>query len=85
MSIHRGQKNAGGVAPVLFSQPAAWAFAGMSRTAWFAAKSAGLLPAPVYIGTSPRPMWRRADLESWAANLPTSRREAVTGGVASVA
>jgi predicted DNA-binding transcriptional regulator AlpA len=66
--------------PVLLSQPQAWAFCGLTRTAWFGLKSANALPAAVYLPTSSRPFWRRADLEAWIAKLPTSRRESVNAG-----
>lgn len=63
--------------PVLLSQPQAWAFVGLSRSGWFALRSSGQLPDPVYPTTSSRPYWRREELEVWASTLPTSRRESV--------
>ncbi|MBN9518319.1 hypothetical protein J0H58_07345 [bacterium] len=72
----RRRKTPAVMPPILLSQPEAWAFVGLSRSAWFTEKAAGNIPNPVCVRTSPRPRWRRADLEAWVATLPTSHREA---------
>jgi predicted DNA-binding transcriptional regulator AlpA len=59
-------------APLLLNQPAAWAFLGLSRSAWFRLKGAGKLPRPVSVpGCGPH--WRKTDLEKWVENLRNAR------------
>ncbi len=59
--------------PLLLDQEGAWSLLGLSRTTFFALKSAGKLPAPVELPAGGI-MYRRADLERWAEKLKTSRR-----------
>jgi predicted DNA-binding transcriptional regulator AlpA len=54
--------------PLLLPQPAAWRYAGLSRSGWFRLRSQGALPAPVRVKGAGL-LWRRADLEQWAARL----------------
>ncbi|MFO0821633.1 MAG: hypothetical protein U0792_00575 [Gemmataceae bacterium] len=50
--------------PQSLSQPQAWAYLGLSRSAWFRLKSAGLLPKPITLaGAGDR--WRKRDLDDW--------------------
>src|SRR5262249_19043974 len=62
---------AAAVVPLLLSQTEAMAFVGLKRTSWFEAKAAGELPPHVIINGVP--MWRRSDLEAWAARLKPGR------------
>lgn len=69
----RAAKSSAPAAPIILSQPAAWAYVGLSRAEWFRLKSAGKLPEPVYMPSSTWPKWRVADLDKWAASLPSTR------------
>ena len=53
----------------MLSQPQAWDYAGVSRSEWFRLKAGGLLPRPVFLAGSPRPRYRRADLDAFVASL----------------
>jgi hypothetical protein len=55
----------------LLRQPLAWKFAGLRRTAWFAAKAAGRLPQPVEVNGVL--YWRRSDLEAFVSRLQPAR------------
>ncbi|MCE9560428.1 MAG: hypothetical protein K8U57_00075 [Planctomycetes bacterium] len=59
--------------PQTFAQPDAWQYLGLSRSAWFRAKSADLLPRPIHIeGTGDR--WRRKDLDQWLERQKPRRK-----------
>ena len=61
-----------------------WLVVGLSRTSWFAAKSAGQTPAGVAVPGRKRPMYVRASLLAWAEKLPKFRlaaKAAVTAPV----
>jgi predicted DNA-binding transcriptional regulator AlpA len=50
--------------PQLLDQTSARKYLGLSRSGWFRAKSADLLPKPLFIeGSGER--WRRKDLDGW--------------------
>jgi predicted DNA-binding transcriptional regulator AlpA len=58
--------------PQSMSQPAAWKYIGVSRSAWFRLKSAGLLPKPIALaGAGDR--WRRKDLDAWLDRMKPRR------------
>jgi predicted DNA-binding transcriptional regulator AlpA len=60
--------------PQLLDGVAARRYLGMSKSGWHRAKSAGLLPAAVFIeGSGSR--WRKRDLDSWLERLKSRRRK----------
>lgn len=60
------------MAALLLDQRGAWQLLGVSRSAFFRLKSAGLLPKPVRVeGVGVR--YRRADLERWTEKLKPTR------------
>ncbi|MBA4191834.1 MAG: hypothetical protein C0467_27965 [Planctomycetaceae bacterium] len=60
--------------PQLLDQSAARVFLGLSRSGWFRAKSADLLPRAVHIeGSGDR--WRRKDLDNWIDRQKPTRKQ----------
>src|SRR5262249_12354018 len=60
----------GPLPPKLFlSQREAWQMLGVSRATWYRLRREGRVPEHCMAGGCPK--WRRADLLSWAAGLPT--------------
>jgi predicted DNA-binding transcriptional regulator AlpA len=60
--------------PALLNQVDALAYVGLPRSSWYRAKSAGSLPAPVFIeGVGSR--WRKRDLDTWIERLKPRRRQ----------
>jgi predicted DNA-binding transcriptional regulator AlpA len=57
--------------PLLLSQPRAWRFLGVSRTAWFRLKSEPGFPKPVRVNGSL--YWRTSELSKWAERLRPAR------------
>ena len=64
----------GATVPQLLDQTAAMRYVGLSKSGWFRAKSAGLLPNPVYIDGSGE-KWKRRDLDAWVERLKTRRQK----------
>lgn len=59
--------------PRLLDGKAAMRYVGLSKSAWFRAKSAGLIPAPVYVeGSGDR--YRRSDLDKFVERLKPRRK-----------
>jgi predicted DNA-binding transcriptional regulator AlpA len=65
------QQSATPAAPPLLDQQAAWKHLGLSRSAWFRAKSAGKLPRPVTLNGLV--YLRRADLDAMVGRLRPAR------------
>jgi predicted DNA-binding transcriptional regulator AlpA len=64
--------------PLLLTQEQAWAFVGLSRSAWYALRAADALPKPIMIpGAGQR--WRRKDLEAWVDRLQPTRQRRPKG------
>lgn len=60
--------------PVPKFVPQAWAFLGLSKSSFYRVMAADdTFPKPVRIAGFTRPVWRTADLEKWAAKLPSRR------------
>lgn len=55
--------------PALFDQRGAWSYLAVSRSHFFRLKSLGLLPPPVFFPDSPRPYYRRSDLDRLVESL----------------
>ncbi len=59
--------------PQTFDQTEAREYVGLSRSGWFRAKSAGLVPKPIFIeGNGER--WRRRDLDAWIQRMKPRRK-----------
>jgi predicted DNA-binding transcriptional regulator AlpA len=59
-------------APLLISDRAAAALAGVSRAHWHRLRAAGKVPAPVRLGR--KVLWRRSELVTWIeAGCPDAR------------
>ena len=57
----------------LFTAEQAWTFCGLSKSAWYKARSTGRIPGAVKIGGARR--WRRDELVDWiAAGCPAKAR-----------
>ncbi len=59
--------------PLTFNQPDAIAYVGISRSAWFRLKSAGLLPPSIRLEGCAE-CWRRADLNKFIEQQKGKRR-----------
>jgi predicted DNA-binding transcriptional regulator AlpA len=55
---------------LFLTQREAWELLGVSRATWYRLRREGRVPEPCLVGSYPK--WRRADLLSWAAGLPTT-------------
>lgn len=62
------------VLPLLLTQPQACRYVGLPKSEWYRMKAAGELPDPVFIATSRRPRYRRADLDRWVKKLKANSR-----------
>jgi predicted DNA-binding transcriptional regulator AlpA len=61
---------------LLLTQPQAWRFVGLSRTAWFRFKGQGLLPKPVNLPGCDQ-LFRRSELERFVERLGSAAKGAV--------
>jgi predicted DNA-binding transcriptional regulator AlpA len=55
---------------LFLSQTEACRLVGVSLATWYRLRREDLVPKPVMLGGYPK--WRRADLDAWAAALPTA-------------